>query len=138
MRQTRPASGLPQSGYAWKWPRKLVRVPNAQGHTDVVPPNVTITAAGYDPIIVQMPAAITKVNASIAPEKLRAGANRVTVTVTDASTGKPVEGQVYLGEQTVGFANKPFELTLPAGKHRDVWVKSPYGAYSDLVVVPAN
>ncbi len=128
------------SYYTFKWPRKLVRIPNAQGLTDVIAPNITMTAAGHDSVVVPMPTAVQKVNVSMSPsaEKLHAGTNKVTVTVTDAATGKPAEGQVYLGDVTVGFANQPFDLTLPSGKRPDLWVKSPYDAYSDAVLAPAK
>ena len=135
---TDPPTGRPTSYYTFKWPRKLVRVPNAEGHTDLVPPIMTITAAGHDPIAVRLPAAVQKVNVIVTPEKLRTGTNKVTVTVTDAVSGKPVEGQVYFGEQTVGFANQPFDLKVPAGKRPDLWLKSPFDAFSDVELVPAK
>ena len=135
---TDPPTGRPTSYYVFKWPRKLVRVPNAQGHEDVIAPIMTITAGAHEPISVPVPTSIQKVTASIKPEKLHAGPNHVTVTVVDAATGKPVDAQVYIGEQTVGFANQPFELTLPKRKHPDVWVKSPYDSFSDVVLVPSK
>jgi len=135
---TDPPNGRPTSYYVFKWPRKLVRIPNAQGHTDVLPPMMTISAAGYEPVVVRVPTVVQKVNAKMSPQRLHAGANKITVTVTDASTGKPAEGQILLGDQTVGFANQPFELTLPKGKRPEVWLRSPYDAYSDVVLAPAN
>jgi hypothetical protein len=133
-------TGRPTSYYVLTWPRKLLRVPNVQGHTDLVPPTMTFSAAGYETVSVPVPTIVPsmKVTMSPAADKLTPGSNTITITATDANTGKPVDAQVYFGEETVGFTNKPFELTIPRGKRADLWVRSPFDAYSDVVVVPAR
>ncbi len=124
-----PPTGRPTSYYVFNWPRKLVRVPNAQGHTDVVPPTMIISAAGYEAVRVPVPTIVPKMLAS-----MKRSGKTITVTATDSITGKPVEGQVYLGEQTIGFTNRPIEL--PAKSKGEIWVRSPFDAYSDVVVRP--
>jgi len=59
-----------------------------------------------------------------------------TVTATDSLTGKPAEAQVYMGDATVGFTNQPIAKTI-GKKHPEIWVRSPFDAYSDVVVLPA-
>lgn len=130
--------GRPTSYYPFSWPRQLHREPNAEGHTDVVAPMMTISAPGFEPVKARIPTSVPKMKASIAPAKLKTGVNTITVTTTDEQTGKPVEAQVYYGAQTVGFANQPVRITIPAKKRADIWVRSPYAAYSDVVVMPAK
>lgn len=129
---TDPPNGTPTTYYVFKWPRKLVRVPNAEGHSDVVPVTMTLTAPGYDTVTTPVPTEVPKVVASL----VRDG-RKITVKATDSVTGKPVEGQVYFGTATVGFTNQPFELAIRK-KHPELWVRSPFDAYSDVVVLKAN
>lgn len=130
--------GRPTSYYPFPWPRQLHREPNAQGHSDVVAPMMTISAPGYESVNARVPTSVPKMIVSVRPARLKTGVNRVTVSATDEQTGKPVEAQVYYGQQTVGFANQPIEITVPARKRAEIWVRSPYGAYSDAVVIPGK
>lgn len=134
---TDPPSGKPTTYYPFQWPRKLVRVPNGDGHTDVVPPAMTIAAPGYETVTTPVPTAVPKMIVKMVPpaEKLRRGKNNITVTAIDAITGKPVEAQVYGGSETIGFTNQPIEITIEKrAKRPEIWVRSPFGAYSDVVV----
>ncbi|HEY3056932.1 MAG TPA: hypothetical protein VGK31_13485 [Thermoanaerobaculia bacterium] len=132
-------TGKPITYYQFKWPRKLVRTPNAQGHTDVVPTMMTMSAAGYEPVQMRVPTVVPKIVVSMSPsvDKLKRGRNTVTVTATDAATKKPVEAQVYVGDATAGFTNQPIEITV-SRKRPEIWIRSPFDAYSDVVVVPAE
>ena len=125
--------------YQFKWPRFLVRVPNAEGHTNMVPTTMTIAAAGYETIHLPVPTVVPRIIVSMSPpaDKLRRGKNAVTVTATDSITGKPVEAQVYFGEATIGFTNQLIEMTV-GQKRPEIWVRSPFDAYSDVVVAPAQ
>ena len=129
-------SGKPITYYQFRWPRKLVRVPNAEGHTDLIPTMMTVFADHYETLQMRVPTIVPKMVASMSPsvDKLRRGKNTITVTATDSTTGKPVEAQVYLGEQTAGFTNQPMELILTRGKRPEIWIHSPFDAYSDVVV----
>jgi hypothetical protein len=131
-------TGKPTAYYSFRWPRLLARVPNAQGHTDVIPTLMTITAEGYETIKVRVPTPVPQMTVTTSPSKLHAGTNTITVTATDTATGKPVECQVYAGEETIGFTNQPIEFAAGKGRKRpEVWVRSPFALYSDVVVVPA-
>ena len=134
--------GLPTSFYLVPWQGKLTRVPNADGHRDVVAPEVRIEAEGYKTITFRLPMEVPKLNVSMSPEpsKLKRGKNTVTITATDASTGKPVEARVMMGTHTVlGKTNVPFELELAKGQKRgEIWVTSLFDRYSDVVVAKAS
>ncbi len=124
--------------YPFKWPRKLRRVTNAQGHTDLVPPDVVLEAPDYETIRVQLPTIVPKLKVTMAPLKLRRGKNRVTVTAFDDATGTAVEMRVMVGDQQVGNTNEKIEIELPKGKRPEIWLASLFNAYSDVVVVPAQ
>lgn len=119
--------------YAFEWPRKLVRIPNADGHTDVLPAMMTLTAPGYEPVATRVPTPVPKMLASISAP-LHSGKNKFVVTTTDESTGKPVEAQIFAGSGTIGMSNTPIELTV-GKKKPEIWARSPFDAYSDVVVV---
>ena len=125
---TDPPSGQPITFYPFKWPRKLVRVDRADGHSDVVPVRMTISAPGYESITLRVPTEMPSMNVALKQAK-----NSITVTATDAVTGTPVEAQVYLGTQTIGLTNKPITMKM-AKKHAELWVRSRYDLYSDVVV----
>ena len=134
-------TGNPTTYYVMKWPRRLVRVPNAEGHTDVVPVNMTITAPGYETVTTRVPTIVPKMIVSITPASpaWRRGINKITVNATDSLTGKAVEAQVFAGPQTLGFTNKPLDLKVEKkGRHPEVWVYSPFDAYGDVVAAPAK
>ncbi|HEX6099647.1 MAG TPA: hypothetical protein VF432_25255 [Thermoanaerobaculia bacterium] len=133
--------GLPISFYFVPWKGKLVRVPNAQGHRDVVAPEVRIEAPGYEPVTFRLPVEVPKMTVTMdpAPSKLKRGKNAVTITATDAVTGKPVEARVMGGTAVLGKTNVPFELELVKGQKRpEIWVTSLFDRYSDVVVAPAE
>ncbi|HJT18140.1 MAG TPA: hypothetical protein VJ853_12160, partial [Thermoanaerobaculia bacterium] len=131
--------GLPATGYSFDYKVKFKRVPNAQGHTDLVPPNVTATAQGYAPVTFPLAAEVPKAIVTMKPaaEQLHSGDNAVTVEAHDALTGKPVEMRVMLGDDAAGTTNQPITLHV-AGKRPEIWVTSLYNEYSDMVVAPAK
>jgi hypothetical protein len=138
---TDPTNGTPTTYYQFKWPRKLGRVPRADGHSDVVPPTMTITAPGYETIALPTPTALPTMIVAIAPPpaEWKPGVNKIQVNATDSLTGKPVEAQVYAATQTLGFTNKPLEVTIvKKGENPEIWVRSPFDAYSDVVAVTAK
>jgi hypothetical protein len=131
--------GLPATGYPFDYKVKFTRVPNAQGHTDLVPPNVTATAEGFDPVTFPLAAEVPKAIVSMKPaaDQLHSGDNTVTVEAHDAATGKPVEMRVMLGDDIAGTTNQP--ITLRVGRKRpEIWVTSLFNEYNDMVVAPAK
>jgi hypothetical protein len=133
--------GLPTSFYPVPWKGKLLRVPNAEGHRDVIAPEVRIEAAGYKTITFRIPFDVPKMTLKMDPDpsKLKRGKNTVTITATDAATGKPVEARVMGGTAVLGKTNVPFELELVKGKKRpEIWVTSLYDRYNDVVVAAAE
>jgi hypothetical protein len=131
----------PKTGYRMSYKARLVRVPNPEtGHSDVVSPTFTVRAPAYEPytfapvVVPRM-----KVEMSPAPDMLRRGPNVITVTATDADTGKPVNARVMGGEHVLGKTNEPFVLEMARGqRHPEIWVTSLYDHYSDVVVAPAG
>jgi hypothetical protein len=139
---TEVASGLPTSFFKvpWKQP-KLVRVPNAEGHRDVAPPEVRLEAPGYKTVTFRLPMDVPKMTVKMSPDpsKLTRGKNTVTITAVDAATGEPVEARVMGGHAVLGKTNVPFELEVVKGQKRpEIWVTSLYDRYSDVVVAPAE
>jgi len=132
--------GLPATIYPFDYSVKFKRVPNAEGHTNVVPPMVTVTASGYPETQFRLAAEVPKMNVSMKPaaDQLRRGKNVVTVEARDAVTGKPVEARVMFGDDVVGDTNKPFTLEVKRGKRPEIWVTSLFNAYSDVVVARAR
>jgi hypothetical protein len=119
----------------------LQRVPNAAGHTDLVAPTVTVTADGFTPVTFSMPASPRKAVVSMTPPaaKLKRGRNTITVTATDAATGKPIELRVMAGQKILGDSNKPLALEWKSGQKRpEIWTTSLFDKYSDIVVAPAG
>lgn len=137
----RAPGGKAWSNYEIRWDGKLHRAPNAAGHTDLVPPKITVTADGYTPVTMTMPAAPRRVavEMSPAPNKLKRGKNKITVNAVDVATGKPVELRVMLGETIIGDTNKPLEIELKKGEKRpEIWATSLFDLYNDVVVAPAE
>jgi len=131
-------NGLPSTFYQVPWKPKLVRVPNAEGHRDVAPPEVRIEAPGYQPVTFRLrmnvPQMIVKMSPD--PSTLKRGKNSVTISAQDATTGEPVEARVMAGSTILGKTNVPFELEIVKGqKQPEIWVTSLYDRYSDVVVV---
>jgi hypothetical protein len=138
----RAPGGKPWTNYEIRWPVKFVRATNAAGHIDLVPPSITVTAEGYEPVTLTLPAQPRKAIVEMTPPaaKLKRGRNSVTVNARDAATGKPVELRVMLGENTIlGDTNKPLELELKKGEKRpEIWATSLFNIYSDVVIAPAE
>jgi hypothetical protein len=133
--------GMPTSFYFVPWKGKLVRVPNAQGHSDVLPPEVRIESPGYKTVSFRLPVDVPKMTLKMDPDpsKLKRGKNTVTITATDATTGKPVEARVMGGSAVLGKTNVPFELEIVKGQKRpEIWVTSLFDRYSDVVVARAE
>lgn len=133
--------GKPYTAYDIKWAPKFVRVPNGEGHTDLVAPKITVTAKGYAPVIVDVPLTPGEVIVEMTPPvtQLRRGKNQVIVTARDASTNEPVELRVFLGETILGDTNEPLEIEIKKGQKRpEIWVTSLFDRYDDVVVAPAE
>jgi hypothetical protein len=126
-------TGALATGYSIQWPVKYVRVPNAEGHEDSVPPMVTLNAAGYPPVSFRLDVEVPRVVVTSTP--IRTGRrNRVTVTVKDAATGEPVGGRVMAGKLGVGVTNQEFELDLRKRKRPEIWLTELSNGASDVVV----
>ncbi|HEX8617804.1 MAG TPA: hypothetical protein VF911_09495, partial [Thermoanaerobaculia bacterium] len=99
----------PKTGYANEWKARLKRVPNAQGHKDVVAPVVTLEAPGYEKLTFAMPIDVPTMTVEItpSPDQWKVGMNVITVTARDAATGKPVFGRVMAEDMVLGETNKP-------------------------------
>ena len=133
--------GKPYTSYDIKWAPKFVRIPNDEGHTDLVAPKITVTAKGYAPVTMDVPLTPGQVVVEMTPSvtKLRRGRNKVTVTARDAATNEPVELRVFLGETILGDTNKPLEIEIKKGRKRpEIWATSLFDLYGDVVVAPAE
>lgn len=133
--------GMPTTYYPFKWPLKLKRVENAEGHRDVIAPTVTVASDWYPHVSLPMPVTITRMSASMTPpaDQLRPGPNVVTVTTVDAASGRPVEARVMMGGLVIGESNRPVTIELPKnGRRADIWVTSLFNTHSDVVVAPAR
>jgi hypothetical protein len=131
-------NGLPTTFYKVPWKQiKLFRVPNAQGHRDVVPPQVRIEAPGYRTESFRLPVEVPVMKVEMKPAKLKRGKNKVTITALDSITGKPVEARVMGGEYVLGKTNQPLVIEVK-GKRPEIWVTNLYDRYSDVVVVAAD
>lgn len=131
----------PTAGYPSKFRAKLTRVDDGHGHHAVVPPTVTLKANGYKTLTMPLPIAVPKMIVMMSPtaDELKPGKNTVTVTATDADTGKPVYARIMTGEVVAGNANKPIVIELEKGKKRpEIWVTSLYDKYADVVIAPAK
>jgi hypothetical protein len=127
--------------YETKWTAGLKRVPNAQGHRDVVGATATVTANGYKTLTFPIDLAVPKVNITMSPaaSELKPGKNAITVSAVDVVTGAPVEMRVMAGNRVVGNTNLPLQLELAPGQKRpEIWVTSLFDRYSDMVVAPAQ
>ena len=129
----------PTTAIPMKWQRKLKRVPNAAGHSDVVPPTLTIQAEGYEPVTLTIPVKVPQVTLEMIPPAaaLHEGVQTVTIRACDTATGDPVEMRVMGGNTILGRTNEPFELTIQ-GERPEIWVTSLFDLYSDAVVVPGE
>ncbi|HEX7154540.1 MAG TPA: hypothetical protein VF618_23850 [Thermoanaerobaculia bacterium] len=127
-------SGRPATFYAFKWPVKLNRTTNPDGHRDLVPPMVTVTAEGWAPATFPMPVDVPKMSIEMKPARLKPGRNRVTVTTRDAETGKPVEARVMFGTVVAGESNKELVINVPRKNRPQLWVTDLFERYGDVVI----
>jgi hypothetical protein len=128
---------IPTAGYPSKWRAGLTRVPNADGHRDVVAPTVTLTATGYKPLTLPIELDVPKAIIEMTPaaDQLKPGMNTITITARDAATGEPAELRVMANDLVLGNANQPLQLEWKQGQKRpEIWVTSLYDRYSDVVV----
>jgi hypothetical protein len=133
--------GITTTSYALPWKASLRKVTRADGHSDIVPPKVTVTREGYETVTFPMPLDVRPMVASMtpAPASLKRGKNMITVTAIDSKTGKPIDARVMIGQRDVAEAGKPFEIDLKKGEKREeIWVRSSFERYSDVVVAPAE
>ena len=130
-----PAGEL-ASYYPFQMPFHFLRVPNADGHRDVVAPMVTVAADGYPEVKFRLNTPTPKkVTVEMTPpaSKLHRGENKVTVTTS--VDGRPVEMRVMAGERAVGESNQPITIDWPKGEKRpEIWVTSMFNRYNDVVV----
>jgi hypothetical protein len=131
--------GTPTANYPVKWKPKLWRVPNANGHRDVVAPQVFIEKEGYRTETITFPLDVPSMTVEMVPATLKRGKNTITISAKDTTTGEPVEARVMGGQTVLGKTNVPFELEIAKGEKRpEIWVTSLYDRYSDVVVVAAE
>ena len=130
--------GRPGTGWPIKWKAAFLRAPNANGHSDVVPPNVTVDAPGYAPVSFRMPVKMPKMIVEMQPATLKPGKQSVTFTARDSVTGVPVEARAMMGDAILGNTNRALEVDIPKGKRAEIWVTDLFNRYSDVVVAPAK
>jgi hypothetical protein len=132
-------AGKASTYYPMKLPIKYIRVPNADGHTDAVPPIVTINTPDYPPVSFRLNAKVPSVHVEMTPgvPSLHPGANDVTVVAKDDS-GKAIDARVMVGNDEIGYTNQPIKMTLPEGKRPEIWVKPFLDRYSDVVIAKAE
>jgi hypothetical protein len=133
-------AGLPATIYPFDYTVKFKRVPNADGHSDIIPPMVTAAATGYPETIFRLSAEVPKMSVVMKPpaDQLHRGKNMVIVEARDGVTGKPVEARVMFGDDIAGDTNKPISLDVARGKRPEIWVTSLFNTYSDVVVAKAR
>jgi hypothetical protein len=136
---TSSPEGLPATIYPFDYTPKFKREANAEGHTNVVPPMVTVTAPNYPTSTFQLPAEVPKMIVTMKPGELHGGKNVITIEARDAATGKPVEARVMSGSDPIGDTNTPITLDLNRkGQHPEIWVTSLFNLYSDAVIAKAR
>lgn len=130
-------AGLPATNYPFDFQVKLKRVPNGEGHRDVVPPIVTVKAEGYPTITFPLNTVIPKMIVEMKPaaSELHRGRNTIVVSARDSLTGKPVEGRVMFDGDVAGETDKPLTLEVDGkGHYPEIWVTNLFNRYSDVVV----
>lgn len=134
---TDTVDGKPLAGYAQRYKFTLKRVARPDGHFDVEIPVVTLTMPGYRTEQFTIPTDRSEMILSMSPKSLKRGKNTVTITATDATTGKPVEARVMGDDHVLGKTNKPFEVEWKKGEASpEIWVTSLYDLYDDAVMFP--
>jgi hypothetical protein len=132
-------SGASATFYPFALPFKYARVPNKEGHTDAVPPMITISAPGYPDASFRLPAVVPKAIVAMTPAALHAGKNEVTVVARDSLNGKAIDGRVMMGNDEIGFTNQPIAIDIKKGAKRpEIWLKPYLDRYGDVVIVPAG
>jgi hypothetical protein len=125
------------TGVVLDWRAGLKRVPNAQNHSDVVPPTLTLQATGYETLNIRFPVEVPTAKVTMTPPagQWKPGKNAITVTAVDSVTGEPVEMRVMAGDTILGNTNMPLQLELEKGQKRpEIWLTSLFDHYSDIVV----
>jgi len=126
--------------YPFKLPFKLVEVQRADGHRDLLPPMVTITPENYPPVTFRLAAQPRTVVFEMTPpvSKLKRG-GMATISAKDSQTGEPVELRVLVGQSQAGDTNQPIVIDWPKnGKRPEIWARSLFNRYSDVVIAPAQ
>jgi hypothetical protein len=98
---------VPATIYPFDYKPKFKRVPNAAGHTDLLPATVTVTAPNYPESKFVLNAEVPKMTVTMTPAKLRGGKNVITVEAKDVGTGKPVEARVMSGADRSATPTRP-------------------------------
>ncbi|MGN6185278.1 MAG: hypothetical protein ACTHQM_16695 [Thermoanaerobaculia bacterium] len=131
--------GKPLTGYAQRYKLAFKKVKRADGHYDVVPPVITITADGYRTESYDLPIAESSMVLEMSPKTLQRGKNTITITAKDSVTGKPVDARVMGNDRVLGKTNQPFEVEWKKGADApEIWVTSLYNIYDDVVVWKGN
>jgi hypothetical protein len=131
--------GRPTSWYEFTWKPAFLDAPRVEGKRVLTVPKMTVTAAGYETVTLDLPIPEPKLVVKMTPQKLRTGENRITITAVDAATGAPAEMRVMAGDRVLGNTNQPLTLKLERGKKRpEIWLTSLFNRYGDLVVLPAQ
>jgi len=132
-------AGSSATFYPMKLPFKYVRVPNKEGHTDALPPMVTIGIDGYPPATFRLPATVPRAIAEMTPATLHPGKNVITVTARDSISGRAIDGRVMLGPDEAGFTAQPITIEWKKGTKRpELWLRPYLNRYGDVVLVPAE
>jgi hypothetical protein len=126
--------------YPFKLPVKLIESKRADGHRDLIPPMVTVKPENYPSVQFPLAMELRKVTVDMQPSaaKLKRG-DKVTITAKDVATGAPVELRVFAGDDSIGDTNLPIVINWPKNRKRpEIWARSLFNRYSDVVVAPAQ
>lgn len=129
--------GTPITGYVQQYRLRMKHVSRADGHRDVVPPIITLTAPGYRTETFALPVEESEMILEMSPKTLKRGKTVVTITARDSITGKPVDARVMGDDRVLGKTNRPFVVEWKKGQPSpEIWVTSLYDIYDDAVVFP--
>jgi hypothetical protein len=132
-------TGQTSTFYAFRLPFAYAERPRPDGHRDLVPPKVTVAAPYYPPLEFPLETETRNVIVEMNPpaDKLKRG-GMATINAKDATTGKPVELRVFVGDHQAGDTNHPIAIDWPKKQKRpEIWAKSLFNQYSDVVIAPA-
>ena len=128
-------AGRSATFYPMKLPFRYIRVPGKNGRTEAVPPMVTIVAPGYPPATFRLPAPVPQAIVEMKPAALHPGKNVITVTAKDSISGRGVDGRVMLGDDEVGFTDRPIAIEWKKGQKRpELWLKPYLNRFADVVI----